>query len=225
MRATPPLSLRDLDIWAIHADRCTAVLRRALELMSKLQLSSTLNEVALNREMYFCILAAQRELGARGQAPLAPVIPEGHNAPAATDAERADRENKIPDFQWGLTDDQVADVRKSAKHFVVECKKLAKPRRPDWIYTEQYVVAGARRFVTRGHGYGMGVRDGAMVGYVLTFALPDPLNEVAGHLARLGFPPLVEITRQDTDYVEMTHSLDRPFAESPFRLDHLWRWL
>jgi hypothetical protein len=191
--------------------------------MAQAGLADPLDENVTNREMYFYILAAQRELGANGQAPLAPVIPEGHNPPAASDAERAARENKIPDFQWGLTDDHEPDIRKSAKHFVVECKCLIKPRRSDWIYAEQYVIAGARRFVTIGYGYGMGARNGAMVGYVRALTFEELLREVEVHVAADGLAPLAQTHRHEDTYIELTHSLARPFPESPFELAHLWQ--
>jgi hypothetical protein len=218
-----PVSLGELDLWSIHVARCTAVLRRALELMAEDEMPSPANEVALNRAMYWCILTAQRELSAQGQAPLAPVIPEGRNPPAASDAERTTRENKIPDFQWGLTDDHVADVRLSARHFVVECKCLFRTRRRDWIYTEQYVIAGVRRFVTTEHGYGMGSRDGAMVGYVHELTFDEARTEVGAHVAREGLPPVVEMARWGEGRIELMHSLDRSFDESPFQLSHLWQ--
>jgi hypothetical protein len=193
--------------------------------MSERGLDAGLNEVALNRELYWCIVEAQRDLGSQGLAPLAPVIPEGHNSPAADDHERAPRENKIPDFQWGLTDDQAADVRESAKHFVVECKCLMTPRRKDWIYTEQYVTAGVRRFVAPDHAYGMGTRDGAMVGYVRTLTFAQVLDQLATHFAHEGLSVPVEFTRQGEDHLELTHALSRPFKDSPFQLAHLWRRL
>jgi hypothetical protein len=219
------LSLGSLDLWTTHVERCTAVLRRALELLADEPLPSPLNEVALNRALYFCILTAQRELAAEGRAPLAPVIPEGHNPPAADDMQRTRRENKIPDFQWGLTDDQVADVRRSARHFVVECKCIMQPRRADWIYTEQYVAGGVRRFVTVDHGYGMDAPSGAMVGYVQAIGLDDLLTEVGRHVASEGLPPFTELSRLGESYVELTHRLSRTFGESPFELAHLWRRL
>jgi len=193
--------------------------------MAEAGMPSPASEVALNREMYWCILTAQRELSAQGRAPLAPVIPEGRNPPAASDAQRTARENKIPDFQWGLTDDHVTDVRMSARHFVVECKCLFRPRRRDRIYTEQYVVAGVRRFVTTEHGYGMGSCDGAMVGYVHGLTFDEALAEVGAHVALEGLPPVVERGRRGERGIEMTHPLERPFEDSPFELAHLWQRL
>jgi hypothetical protein len=219
------LDLGEIDLWGIHVARCRALVRRALELLAADQLPPVVNEVALNRLLYWCILTAQRELGALGDAPPAPVIPEGHNAPAASDEERTERENKIPDFQWGLTDDQAIDVRESAKHFVVECKRVITPQRQDWIYTEQYVTAGVMRFVTRTHGYGMGVRDGAMVGYVQVLGFDHALNEIGMHLDAAGLEPLAEAFRDGETYMELGHSLVRDFEESPFELAHLWQRL
>jgi hypothetical protein len=226
LSSPPPVTLGGLDLWAIHVDRCVAVLRRALELLSKSHPPDPLKEVVLNRELYWCILAAQRELGALGQAPLAPVIPEGRNSPAAGDDERAPRENKIPDFQWGLTDDQAADVRESARHFVVECKCLITPRRKDWVYTQQYVTAGMRRFITRDHGYGMGVGNGAMVGYVRGLTFAEAHSEIDSHAVTEALPPLHEIADNTTDStIDLAQHLDRPFKESPYYLVHLWQSL
>lgn len=223
MTSSPRLVLSDLDLWGIHVARCTAVLQRALELMAASEpLPSPLDETTLNRCLYWHILAAQRELGEAGLAPLAPVIPEGRNAPAANDVNRTARENKIPDFQWGLTDDQVADVRLSAKHFVVECKCLIEPRRADWIYTKQYVINGIKRFVTVDHGYGMDARDAAMIGYVRSISFEELLTTVDGHISDEGLPPLGELGRDEETSIELAHSLSRSFGESPIRLAHFW---
>ncbi|WP_445149060.1 hypothetical protein [Baekduia sp. Peel2402] len=223
MSKSPSPGLSSLDLWGIHAARCIAVLQRALELMAASDLlPSPLDEVTLNRALYWHILAAQRELGEKGLAPLAPVIPEGHNPPAADDVERGSRENKIPDFQWGLTDDQVADIRRSAKHFVVECKCLIEPRRADWIYTEQYVIAGIKRFVSVDHGYGIDARDGAMVGYVRSLSFEELLSSVGEHVMAEGLPALGETSRDEETRIELAQDLDRPFGESPIRLAHFW---
>jgi hypothetical protein len=194
----------------------------ALERLAEDPPVAPFTETDLNRALYFRLLEAHRDVGP-ASAPLAPPIPEGRNAPSADHVARDPRENKVPDFQWGLTDHQVQDARKSAKHFVVECKILGTPKRSDWIYNEQYVIGGVVRFVDPRHGYGMGVAEGSMVGYVVDLAIDAARAEVASQLAAVPLPPLSEVARGEDEFREFTHELERAFDESPYELRHHWR--
>jgi hypothetical protein len=216
----PALRLSEIDHWGLHVGRCLRVLRRALDLLATNAVAEPLDENVLNRELYWCLLEAHRQLGSA--APPAPPIPEARNPPNSSDVERAVRENKIPDFQWGVFDDNAVDPRDSARHFVVECKCLFETRRSDWVYTEQYVVAGIRRFIDPGHGYGKGMDRGAMIGYVQQLTIAEALDRVNASARTHAVPMLAAGALRGADAADFEHDLQRPFHASPFHLHHLW---
>jgi hypothetical protein len=217
MSARPRLS--SLDLWAWHEDRFVRLLREALA-----QVAADPNgeiEVDLNRSLYRAIIHVSHAAAALGGEPPPVVVPEGRNPPHASDRERAEREFKIPDFYWAYIDDLATDPDSAAKQFVIECKRLTIASK-NWVYTEEYVKSGVARFISRGHGYGMGVASGVMVGYVQQLGIDDALREVNTHAASMAVPPLRLNTRSGDDSAEFDHELTRSFPESPFRLLHLW---
>jgi hypothetical protein len=211
--------LSSLDLWAAHERQCLLLLRRALTALAADCVSEA--EDDLNRELYWHLVRANHEAARDGEPPLPPVTYEGRNPPSASDEERARREFKIPDFAWGLTDHLATDPRRSAKHFVIECKRLTRPVRRDWIYTKQYIVAGVLRFVREEHAYGKDMRSGAMVGYLQDILAADAIHAVNATAAREAIAALL-VRQSNEDEVDLEHDLDRPFPESPFRLQHLW---
>jgi hypothetical protein len=210
--------LTSLDLWGAHERCCLGLLRAALALLAAESTGEA--EVDLNRDLYRAIVRVSHAAAAAGDPPPL-VVPEGRNPPVASDHERAAREFKIPDFYWAYIDDLVADPADAARQFVVECKRLTAASE-DWVYTEQYVRSGIARFMTLGHGYGMGTPSGAMVGYVQRISLDDALDEVNGYAAVVSIPQLSANGRSAEESAEFEHSLSRSFRESPFRLMHLW---
>ena len=134
-------SLVSIDAWGAHERRCVELLHSALDALAPIGLDES-----------------EDELGTT----LPVVVPEGLNPPLATDEQRATREFKRPDFYWAYHD---PDGDEPARQFVVECKRLTAAG-ATWVYTEQYVIAGVRRFVAVDHGYGKEAWAGAMVGYI-----------------------------------------------------------
>lgn len=213
-----------LHIWEKHEQRVVDVLLVALEfLRNKGNLPQ--QEVLLNRELYFCLLEANRKLRKSGAGGFDhPPSPEGHNPADSDDTQRAVRENKIPDFYWGYIDHSELDPRRSARNYVIECKRLGTPPRTDWILNQNYVHKGILRFVTEEHGYAKGERSGAMVGYVQSMELGEILFEVNTVAAVAAIPALgMPIGGWQVDGISrLEHELYRPIAISPFHLTHLW---
>ena len=114
------------------------------------------------------------------------IVPEGLNPPLATDEQRAIREFKRPDFYWAYHD---PDGDEPARQFVVECKRLATASSA-WVYPEQYVIAGVKRFATTNHSYGKQAWAGAMVGYVQRITPDLARSEVDAYLDTAGLPAL-----------------------------------
>jgi hypothetical protein len=212
--------LSQLDIWGRHEQRCLGLLRRGLVLLSQRIVGTT--EPELNRELYFCVLEATQEALRAGATFVPTVVPEGRNPPVGSDAEAAPRERKVPDFYWALIDHQVLDPRHAARQYAVECKRLAVPSRTDWVFTEQYVVAGILRFVRPEHAYGKGVSSGVMVGYVQDLSAPDALAQVNSCASSHGVPGLTTLAAPPGGLREFAHDITRGFHAHHFRLLHLW---
>jgi hypothetical protein len=210
-------SLASFDAWGAHERLCVDLLRAALNAFPVVD--PTESEDELNRRLYLHITETARTIERRDGVTLPVVVPEGQNPPLVSDQQRAVREFKRPDFYWAYHD---PDGDEPARQFVVECKRLTAPSR-GWSYTEQYVIAGVQRFVTPEHGYGKQAWAAAMVGYVQQIGAAAAHAEINGFLAAAALPALDPAPSPDQRIARHHHQLDRPFAQSPFRLLHLWR--
>ena len=213
-----------LRIWKKHELRVVDVLLVALELLrNKGNLPQ--KEVLLNRELYFCLLEANKKMKKSGYEYFDHIpTPEGHNPPDPDDELMAVRENKIPDFYWGYIDHTESDPRRSARNYVIECKRLGRPLRADRIFNHNYVHKGILRFITEEHGYAKGEKSGAMVGYVQSMEFDEILCEVNDSAASFGIPDLKAPDNgwQINGTSQLAHQLTRKFAFSPFQLSHFW---
>jgi hypothetical protein len=211
-------SLGGLNIWAKRERMCLAILECALE---KLRTERNLPEleVDLNRRLYFHLLAAHRELY-----PTDPVAPsyECNTQPDPDDESRVARENKRPDFQWVYLDQYETDPRRSSKQFVVECKRLGKPRRRDWIFNVNYVKDGICRFRDPMWAYAQRFGSGAMVGYWQTMERTQVLSEINQEAGRNSLPDIVLASASPPNSHRLAHTFERSFLLSPFHLLHLW---
>ena len=185
--------LRALRLWAKREGMCLAILERALRLL-RMEKALPESEGDLNRRLYFCLLAASRELyPADSVAP----ISECNNQPDPDDESRVARESKRPDFQWVYLDQYEQNPERSSKQFVVECKRLGEPLRADWIFNVNYVTHGICRFRDPKWAYAQRFRGGAMVGYWQSMELTQVLREVneeadgnsLTHIIPVGPPP------------------------------------
>ena len=208
--------LSSIDLWAVHERLCSDLLRRALEALA--DRSPLANENDLNRDLYRAIIRLSHAAAQTGEL-VPPVVPEGRNPPSATDQERAEREFKRPDFYWAYIDPLVDDPNDASKQFVVECKRLTNPT---GHYTQEYVRSGVARFVTPRHGYGMGMRSGAIAGYLQEVFLGEALIRVNDVARSNSIPPLILRRREGETTAQLHHDVSRPFPQSPFRLIHIW---
>jgi hypothetical protein len=177
-------------------------------------------EIDLNRRFYFCLITASRELYPDDE--IAPVS-ECNNQPDPDDEARVKREQKRPDFQWVYLDRYEADLRRSSRQFVLECKRLGAATRPDWILNWNYINHGIARFRETEWAYGKLASSGAMVGYWQTMEPDAVLAEVNNECGAAAFANLSLVgawVLGGTSRFE--HSIDRPFEVSPFRLHHFW---
>jgi len=168
--------LSKLDTWSNHENRVTEVFGAALALLCK-QRELPTREADLNRRLWFCIHQANRILHSRDRGLVCPPSFDAKNCPDADDGERAAREDKRPDFSCGFYDHQEIDPNKSAKFFVIECKRLGAPY-GTWILNRNYIRHGVQRFVKPESGYGKSVRSSAMIGYIQSMEPNDILAEV-----------------------------------------------
>jgi hypothetical protein len=177
-------------------------------------------EVDLNRRLYFCLLQASRKL--HPNETIAPT-PECNNQPDVDDQARAIREQKRPDFQWIYLDKYEADPNRSSKQFVVECKRLGKPARIDWVLNANYVNHGVCRFKDAQWAYAKRFPSGAMVGYWQSMVAENILADVTDELRKHSLPEIViKGTWKSSAVSHLGHSFERPFEASPFKLHHLW---
>ncbi len=137
-----------------------------------------------------------------------------------TDMPYSSSEEKKPDFSLELNDDLHEGV-----YFHIECKRLGSPTSSTWIYNEEYVKNGIRRFTTDEFCYGSDTAMGAMVGYIENMDFESILTEVnAGIAAHLKIDTLAKHSAdwQEKSTTRLSHAFDRPFEKSPFTLHHLW---
>jgi len=206
-------------LWTTRESKCLSIIERALSLLRQADdLAET--EVELNRRLYFCLLSASRELYPDDE--IAPVT-ECNNQPDPDDEARAKREQKRPDFQWIFLDRYEPDAQRSSRQFVVECKRLGKPSRADWVLNLNYSSHGVARFRDPEWAYAKLMQSGAMIGYWQSMDEKDLLREVNGCCQSNSLPDLVlvgEWNPGNTSHFE--HILERSFKISPFKLHHLW---
>ena len=203
-------------VWSQHERLCTGLLRQALESLADNFPNE--NEDDLNRDLYRAIIRYSHKAAQDGRY-IPPVVPEGRNPPASTDQERARREFKRPDFYWAYIDPLVDNPDEASKQFVVECKRLTTP---STHYMREYVVSGIARFIDVGHGYGMGMKSGAVIGYLQKVTLDDALCRVNAEALQVSIPVLVQRVRREEAGAEFDQLVLRAFPESPFHLIHIW---
>jgi len=218
-------NLKRLNFWEQHERRILQVLTIALRLLARERdLPPGEKENQINRKLYFCILSAIREVHEQGMDLISYPIYEGSNQPDASDEERAAREGKRPDFQFGFIDHQEPNPDASAKQFVVECKRLGESGRSDWVLSANYVEHGVVRFYEEQYGYGKSGPSGAMIGYLQNACADQVLNEV-NQAATARRMPRIVLSRegwQRSDVSNLHHRLDRAMQPTPFDLRHLW---
>jgi hypothetical protein len=218
----PRISSKNL--WANHETRVIEVFSLALGLLQRETLLPT-QENALNRKLYFCLLRANRILQAKNRGFDYSPIYEGNNQPVFDDETRALRENKRPDFQWGFIDNLENDPEKSAKHYIVECKRLGTSTNTTWILNKNYVLYGIDRFVKAEWGYAKSSKSGALVGYIQNMEMGEIFREVNSFAGEISFP---SISPPENGWIrngvnKLNQRLNRSeVPPTPFDLRHIW---
>jgi hypothetical protein len=116
-----------------------------------------------------------------------------------------------------------SDPHRSSKQFVVECKRLGKPSRADWVFNVNYVNHGIGRFRDLRWAYAQRFASGAMVGYWQSMGERQVLDEVNENARKNSISELFLVGAWNIRGVSrMDHIFDRQMAVSPFRLHHLW---
>ena len=215
--------LSKLDSWANHEARVLEVVGLALKLLRDEDNLPT-QEDGINRKLYFCIHRANYELSKVNKGLSCPPSYDSKNAPDADDKERAQREDKRPDFVCGFYDFQESNPDKSAKHYVIECKRLG-TNSGTWVLNTNYVVHGVCRFVNPEWGYGKSAKSGAMVGYIQDMKFEDILKEVNAEIQKQQLEAICLSTDgwKDSDVSNLVQYLTRPkIHPKNFCLQHLW---
>lgn len=213
-----------IDLWHNHESRVTEIVTLALKmLLAETDLPD--NEDRLNRKLFFCIHRANRQLVDQNRHLDWPLTYEARNQPDADDIERAAREHKRPDFIWAIYDHLEPNPDKSAKYFVIECKRLGRAPYPSLRLNVNYVKNGIARFVLAEWGYGKSCKSGMMIGYVQTMEMDDILGEVnavgnANSISRIELSNEAFIKRDVNRLQQELHRPDVP--PTPFKLGHLW---
>ncbi len=221
MALLPKAKLLSDQLWVRHEAHYLRVFVRALEFMGT-KPSIPEDEIELNRELYECLLMAERELDPAGSYP--PPLIECSNQPDLDDEARVLREHKRPDFTWGFTDPHEPDYRKSAKQFIVECKRLGTPSRGNWILNMNYVEHGIQRFIDPTWAYAKRFSSAAMVGYLQSMQPGEVLGEVNRAAQSHGTAAIV-ISQNGWQFAgvsQLDHRVSRSFPISPLHLKHLW---
>ncbi len=215
--------LSRLNIWKKHEQRVLEVFLEALLILQK-NANLDKSEVFLNRELFFCLLEANRKLRELGGGFEYPPTAEAKNAPSPDDEIRTQREDKIPDFAWGFIDHTEINPKRSARYFIIECKRLGKKPRSDWIINENYINHGVLRFLKEDYGYAKDEISGAMVGYIQSMDFDEILCEVNNAASPQAVPPLSASYEgwQKQGISRLSHVLVRQFGGSPFLLQHFW---
>ena len=206
-------------LWVTREARCLSIIARALSMLREADdLAET--EVELNRRLYFCLLTASREL--HPDDVIAPIT-ECNNQPDSDDEARSRREQKRPDFQWIYLDRYESDPQRSSKQFVVECKRLGKAPRRDWVLNVNYSENGIKRFCDSEWAYAKHAPSGAILGYWQSMEGKKVLREVNEGCHHRSIPNLVLIGSWASKGIsKFEQYLVRPFPISPFKLHHLW---
>jgi len=216
-------NLKRLNFWKEHERLVLRVLTIALRRLAQ-ERDLPAGENQINRKLFFCILQAIRELHEQGIDLISCPWYEGNNQPDVSDEERAEREGKRPDFQFGFVDHQEPDPDASAKQYVVECKRLGESGRGDWVLNRNYVAHGVLRFHHEEYGYGKSRSSGAMVGYIQNSSAEQILIEV-NEAATGEKIALIRLSRegwQRGGVSALSQRFDRATQPTPFDLRHLW---
>ena len=105
----------------------------------------------------------------------------------------------------------------------MECKRIGRSPRADWVLNSNYVNHGISRFCDPQWAYAKRFPIGAMVGYWQSMEPKEVLKEVNDESRKRSLPTLLLIRPWSVGGVtQLEHTLERTFEASPFGLRHRW---
>jgi len=216
-------SLLKRDVWGNHEKRVLTIFSYALKMLrDKSCLPKEENE--LNRELCFLVRRANKKLSESNSGINAPCLYEVNNQPDVDDIIRSKREDKRPDFQWGICDPNETNPDRMDKFYILEAKRLGSPSSPKWILNENYVFHGIKRFILPEWGYSKSMSSGAMIGYVQDMELDDILDQVNDYASKEEITKLsLSSDAWNEDINRLEHQLKRhEIKPNFFDLRHIW---
>lgn len=233
------------DIWLDHEERVIEAIMEGLtilrskERLERLYMSITNTndrrqiEDIINRELFFCLLQANRILLPKGRGIHSDPQYEQRSQPSERDLSPPLADYKRVDIRWGYFDVLAAldGGGPGERYFCIECKRLGS-RIPSGQLTHKYVENGIVRFISEEHRYGQHTEAGAMIGYLEDMTCDEILQEVNAAITQFQqtIPPQTTIYPlpipgdgwQHVATSRVSHQLERTFPRSPFTLWHFW---
>jgi hypothetical protein len=216
-------SLLKRDVWGNHEKRVLKIFSLALQMLRD-ESCLPKEENELNRKLYFLVKRANTKLSESNLGINSPCWYEANNQPDVDDIMHSKREDKRPDFQWGICDTNETNPDRMDKFYVLEAKRLGSPSSRKWILNENYIFHGIKRFILPEWGYSKSMSSGAMIGYVQDMELDDILNQVNDYASKEEIAKLsLSSDAWNEDINRLEHQLERPEIEpSIFDLRHIW---
>jgi len=216
-------SLFSQSLWQKRVNHYLAVFERALLLLREDEGALYQeSEPQLSRRLHFKLLVARRELDPNGI--YGHPERESENLPDPEETEIQPHEAKKPDFQWKHDDTSISDPRFALKSYTIECKRLGAKTQSSWKLNENYFNHGLMRFYSPTWKYGLGVAEGAMIGFVQNMKFDEILTEINGVLTTSQITPLVlgQDGWKPKHLSKLSNEIVRSFRETHFTLIHLW---
>ena len=130
--------------------------------------------------------------------------------------------NKRPDFTCTLHDTYAESVELYKLDLHIECKCIGFNRKssPSWDLNNNYVKNGINRFDTLSHEYGKNVKDGIMIGYIISSNKLDIQKNINAKLSnkmeKLNFTSRNKVEKVTTKFI-------REVVEpTNFTMHHIW---
>jgi len=145
--------------------------------------------------------------------------------PPATEAElTGGKKRKRPDFTCNILDRYAVCTEEFEIMFHIECKCLGALRSPSWNFNQNYVEKGIKRFDCTAHEYGKRAVSGMMVGYIISMAPAEILDEVNSYQTRhCSHNPAIECELVEEKVGQYRQQLTRKNTQPEvFKLTHLW---
>lgn len=211
-------------LWTHYEERLLELFIEALRILQTRNLTTRILEDDINRELRQCLRIANLALRKVGRGFDSTPVFNAPIQPDLNDECKVPQENKKPDFQHELIDDQ-APAEDAYKCYHIECKRLGKSPSKGRSLMKDYVDDGILRYREDSHRYGHRCCSGTMIGYIQDMDNFDDIllqvNEEATKY-KLANLSLSQNGWQISGTSRLGHDVDRPFPITPFKLRHFW---